>query len=555
MKLFQPAGSAFIEALNGAHAVVETDMDGIVRKANDAFLAMTGFKAEEVSGRGIASLFSMEGTDAKQQRAPFEELKAGRHCSGRIVGAKKDGTELWIDATYMPIVQRGKARHVVALLKDITADMKREANRDGMLEAVSRSQAVIEFLPDGTILSANENFCRTMDYRLDELVGRHHRMFCSPSFTRGDEYREFWSRLAGGEAFANEFLRIGKGGKEVWIQATYNPVRDSGGKVVRVVKFATDVTERMKAIGKLGAALKEMADGNLSTSLDEPFVPTMEALRHDFNKAAATLSRAMQTVGQRSRTISDGARRMDASAADLARRSEQQAASVEETAATLEEITTAVAQSSERAADAAALASSTSDEAKVSLDVVEQAVTAMRAIQQSAADISNIISVMDDIAFQTNLLALNAGVEAARAGESGRGFAVVAQEVRSLAQRSAESAKEIKALISRSDREVVEGVARVNETGQSIRGIVAKVATITGNLGEIVQSAKEQTAGVREVSNSVVRMDSATQENASLADISANVSHELSAEAEELFGLLRKFRLTETPAGRLAKAA
>lgn len=553
MKLFRSANTALIEALNASHAVVEMDAKGTITQANERFCDAIGFTQHELSGRSLQALLSAAGE--KEDFLPLSELREGRHCSRVFRCTAKSKSELWLEASYMPVTGRGSSFRIVALIKDVTDRANQQAEEPGKLAAISQSQAVIEFLPDGTIISANQNFCNALNYRLDEIVGRHHSMFCSPSYTQSDEYRMFWKRLAEGEFFANEFLRIGKGGKEVWIQATYNPIPDAEGKVAKVVKFATDVTERMGAIGELGLALKEMSNGNLSTTLDRPFVPTMEALRHDFNKASATLSKAMTTVGQRSQTISDGARRMDVAAADLARRSEQQAASVEETAATLEEITTAVAQSSERASDAAALASSTRDETNVSLDVVEQAVRAMKAIQQSASDISNIIAVIDDIAFQTNLLALNAGVEAARAGESGRGFAVVAQEVRSLAQRSAESAKEIKALINRSDREVVEGVAKVNETGQSIRGIAAKIATISANLHEIVQSAKEQTAGVREVSNTVVRMDSATQENASLADTSATISSELSAEAEELFGLLGRFRLSDAQTRGFAKAA
>jgi methyl-accepting chemotaxis protein len=548
MPLFKSASSMFSEAFDRSRAIVEIDARGTVHKLNARFATMTGFDAADLVGRPLSKIFVADSDDEGTDDAA---VRYDKEFHQRARAVTKHGDAIWLDIDFLPV---GTDR-AVAVMRDATDSAKHELERDGTLTAISRSQAVIEFLPDGTIISANENFCRALNYRLDEIVGQHHRMFCTPDYAVSSDYGTFWGRLAKGESLADEFLRIGKGGREVWIQATYNPVFDANGKVFKVVKVATDVTARMNSIRELGGGLKRMAEGDLTTVCSATFVPTMEDLRHDFNKATATLSRALSTVGERSHMISDGARRMDAAASDLARRSEQQAASVEETAATLEEIATAVAQSSERASDAATLASSTKRESDASLVVVDQAVLAMNAIQQSAADISNIVSLIDDIAFQTNLLALNAGVEAARAGDAGRGFAVVAQEVRSLAQRSAQSAKEIKALITRSDREVEAGVARVSETGECIKRIASKIATISISLNEIVHSAKEQTAGVREISSTVVRMDNATQENASLAETSTGLSSGLSTEAEELFGLLGRFRLSDTHSGNVAKAA
>ena len=271
---------------------------------------------------------------------------------------------------------------------------------------------------------------------------------------------------------ANEFLRFGKGGKEIWIQAAYNPIIDDKGKVCKVVKFATDVTERMGAVGTLAKALKGLSDGDLTQNLDKPFVPTMEKVRHDFNDAVEKLRLAMHSVGTNAEAIAAGSTEIRSAADDLSKRTEQQAASVEETAAALEQITTTVADSSRRAEEAGHLVAATRDNAERSGAVVRNAITAMGQIENSSREISNIIGVIDDIAFQTNLLALNAGVEAARAGDAGKGFAVVAQEVRELAQRSAKAAKEIKALINTSGEQVKSGVSLVGQTGKALEEIV-----------------------------------------------------------------------------------
>jgi methyl-accepting chemotaxis protein len=311
---------------------------------------------------------------------------------------------------------------------------------------------------------------------------------------------------------------------------------------VKVVKFATDVTLRVNAVDALAHGLRELADGNLDQTLTAEFPDNLIKIREDFNSSIGRLRSAMHEISNNAFAIGSGANEIRTAADDLARRTEQQAASVEETAAALEQITTTVSDSSKRAEEASRLVSRTKENAEKSGSVVQQAIKAMGAIENSSREISNIIGVIDDIAFQTNLLALNAGVEAARAGEAGKGFAVVAQEVRELAQRSAHAAKEIKTLITTSSEQVKGGVGLVGQTGAVLTEIVGQVQDIDLNIRAIVESAREQATGLKEINEAVVTMDQGTQKNAAMVEESTAASHGLAKEVSALNTLLATFK-------------
>ncbi|WP_296595776.1 PAS domain-containing methyl-accepting chemotaxis protein [Phenylobacterium sp.] len=430
---------------------------------------------------------------------------------------------------------------------------------EGMVAAIERSQAVIEFELDGTIIRANRNFLDTLGYAETEVVGRRHSMFVDPEESSTQSYRDFWQTLNRGEFVAAKFRRIGKGGREVWIQASYNPILDENGKAVRVVKFATDITatenerkrndaeraesekEQNEVVTLLAQGLSRLSGGDLTATIEAEFRGAYVRIRDDFNATAASLRQAMESVLNTTGAIRGGADEISSASDDLSRRTEQQAATLEETAAALDEITATVKRSAEGAREASQVASGARSEAERSGDVVREAVAAIHDIQQSSGQISQIIGVIDEIAFQTNLLALNAGVEAARAGEAGKGFAVVASEVRALAQRSAEAAKEIKTLITQSSTQVDRGVKLVNDTGAALTGIVDRVASIDGLVSEIAQSAQEQATGLAQVNTAVNQMDQVTQQNAAMVEEATAAAAQLKREAAELDQLVARF--------------
>ena len=435
-----------------------------------------------------------------------------------------------------------------------------------VLKALDSVQAIIEFSLDGVVLHANENFCQAFGYSLQEVLGRHHSMFVEDSYRNSQAYRTFWDDLRRGSSSTDIFKRLGKGGREIWLQAVYTPILDGNGKAFKVVKIANDVTkaeldrrasekerseradEQARVVKGLAQGLGQLADGDLTARIGEPFPGDYETLRSDFNEAMGKLQDAMKTIIVNVGGIHTGAGEISQASDDLSRRTEQQAATLEETAAALDEITATVRKTAEGSKQANGVVAATRSDAEASGQVVQSTVAAMAEIEKSSKQISQIIGVIDEIAFQTNLLALNAGVEAARAGDAGRGFAVVASEVRALAQRSSEAAKEIKGHISASSQHVETGVELVGEAGKALQKIVIKVNEISGLVSEIAASAQEQSTALAEVNTAINQMDQVTQQNAAMVEQSTAASHSLTQEAEELISLVSRFQTGIAPA-------
>ncbi|MBM0205716.1 hypothetical protein JNW90_23910 [Micromonospora sp. STR1s_5] len=319
---------------------------------------------------------------------------------------------------------------------------------------------------------------------------------------------------------------------------------------------AVSAKEQALVVANIGRGLDALAKGDLTFRISENFPGEYKKLQDDFNAAMGTLQDTMKTISGATEGIRSGTGEVSQAADDLSKRTEQQAASLEETAAALDEITATVRKTAEGANHARDAVTTAKGDAERSGEVVGGAVQAMSAIEQSAKQISNIIGVIDEIAFQTNLLALNAGVEAARAGEAGKGFAVVASEVRALAQRSADAAKEIKTLIQASSTQVASGVDLVGQAGKALERIVVQIAEINAVVTEIAASAKEQATGLAEVNTAVNQMDQVTQQNAAMVEQSTAASHSLAQEADELGRLISRFEVgasaTVTPMAKRA---
>ena len=497
-----------LKAVSKAQAVIEFRLDGTVLNANENFLHAMGYTLEEILNKPHSLFVDPSYRDSAAYRQFWEKLGRGEYQAGQFKRIGTGGKEVWLQASYNPILDlNGKPFKIVKYASDITAEKLRAADFEGQLAAIDKAQAVIEFTLDGTILTANENFLKTMGYTLEEIRGKHHGMFCLEDYRNSPEYRAFWEKLARGEHDAGKYKRLGKGGKEIWIQATYNPIVDANGRPYKVVKFAPDITQQVLQEQQL-----------------------IELIRH-VKKAAMEIQAGAEEIAKGN--------------LDLSQRTEQQASSLEETASSMEEMTSTVKQTADNAGQANQLALAARQQAEKGGDVVGSAVQAMEAINVASRKIADIIGVIDEIAFQTNLLALNAAVEAARAGEQGRGFAVVATEVRNLAGRSATAAKEIKALIQDSVGKVHEGSKLVGASGRTLDEIIGAVKKLTDIVAEIAAASREQSSGIEQVNKAVMQMDDATQQNAALVEQASAASQAIVEQTQSLNKTIADYSLGE----------
>ena len=534
-KLKQADFSGQIAAIGKSQAVIEFNMDGTILTANENFLTTVGYTLEEIQGQHHSLFVEPEFKISHEYKAFWDNLNRGEFESKEYKRLGKGGKEVWIQASYNPIFDlNGKPFKVVKFATDVSAQKMSTADFSGQIDAIGKSQAVIEFNMDGTIIDANDNFLNAVGYSLREIQGQHHSIFVEPSYKTSTEYQQFWEQLNRGEFDSNEYMRIGKAGKEVWIQASYNPIFDLNGKPFKVVKYATDITARKNAIAQIKETLLTMSKGDLSQPIDNELDGEFSIIGDSINEFMGVLNDMVTDIRSASTNVFDSAREIAEGNNELSHRTESQASSLEETASAMEELTTTVQQNTENATQASKLSVSVMDKASNGGAVVRNAITAMSDINRSSKKIADIISVIDEIAFQTNLLALNAAVEAARAGEQGRGFAVVAAEVRNLAQRSAGAAKEIKGLINDSVEAVGQGTKLVDETGQTFTELVAAIEDVGKMIADIDSAGKEQSAGIGEVSAAVSQMDQMTQQNAALVEEAAASSKSMEEQSQAL---------------------
>jgi PAS domain S-box-containing protein len=449
-------------------------------------------------------------------------------------------------------LQHGDTTSLLATVAQMQTDLKARAEKeraaaaenDGMLSAIAKSMAQIEFDLDGTIRTANSNFLNAVGYSLEEIKGQHHRMFVPTDDANTTGYRQFWDKLRSGQHDAGQYRRLGKGGREIWLQASYNPILDAAGKPFKVVKFATDVSEQVRTTEEVRALAQSAADGDLTRRVRiEGKSGNLLALSQAINSMADGMTSMVAQIRTAVEAVRSGTDEISTGNTNLSQRTEEQAASLEQTASSMEQMTSTVKQNADNAAQANDLATAARAQAEKGGHVVAEAVAAMTGINDASTKIADIIGVIDEIAFQTNLLALNAAVEAARAGEQGRGFAVVAQEVRTLASRSAAAAKEIKGLIEDSVAKVEHGSRLVGQSGQSLSDIVGAVKKASDIVAEIAAACQEQARGIDQVNKAITSLDQVTQQNAALVEEAASAAESLSEEAQHLDRMMSNYQI------------
>jgi methyl-accepting chemotaxis protein len=433
------------------------------------------------------------------------------------------------------------------------------------LDVIERRLATVEFTLEGVILRVNENFCQVFGYSAAEVVGRHHSMFVDAAERDSSDYQAFWRKIRTGEPVQGLMGRIGSGGRRIWLQAFYAAIRGADGRPVKIVKYATDVTETTEFAQQFQLAARETQRvcqqsiaGNLVMRIaTDDMQGEIKKMVTDVN---AVLNARCVLIGRiKTLTVSVLAASGEIAKGNdsLSRITEGQAANLEQTSSSMEEMTATVKQTAENASKASEFAIIARERAESGGEVVGSAVTAMSQINASSKKIADIIGVIDEIAFQTNLLALNAAVEAARAGEEGRGFAVVASEVRNLAGRSAAAAKEIKALIQDSVNKVQDGTRLVDASGKTLSDIVTAVKKVTDIVAEIAVSSREQAAGIEQVNKAVLQLDDGTQQNAALVEQTASASQQILEQIDSLHKTVEKYQVEadERPAVRGRNAA
>lgn len=434
------------------------------------------------------------------------------------------------------------------------------AEKEGVLRALDSALAMIEFDPQGNILSFNDNFAQVMGYGIEQVRGQHHRLFVPPAEAKSSAYTTFWPRLARGEFISGRFKRLRADGRTVWLEATYNPILDEAGRPFRIVKYATDVSQKENprllrdVIGDAGEVLQRFSQGDLTARmrrhLEEKqvcmFRPEINQLTGSIGQMAEKLSEVIASAIEAFNVVQSAAGEVSNGASDLNQRVQEQAAALEETSATMHQMNSSVHSNSANARHATGVSEDVQHKANTDMAVMQQTIEAINAIQDSSARIAEIVSLIDSIAFQTNLLALNAAVEAARAGEHGRGFAVVAGEVRNLAQKSAEAAKNISSLINDSVAKVALGTKLAAQSGDALQGINQAVHSVVELIRQIAEASDEQASGVEQVHQAITQIDDVTQQNAALVEETSAAAESMHEQAQKLRENMRFFKLTAT---------
>ncbi|MFO0614683.1 MAG: methyl-accepting chemotaxis protein [Polyangiaceae bacterium] len=547
-------------------AVVEFQVDGTILSANENFLKVMGYSLDEIKGKHHRLFVDPAYAASAEYGVFWESLNRGQPHAGEFRRQAKGGADIWIQASYNPVFdESGKVIRVVKFATDVTQMKIRSSDFESQVTAINKAMAVIELGLDGTVLRANENFTRLVGYSLDEIKGRHHRMFVDAATADSAEYSEFWRNLREGRYQPGDFRRIGKGGKQVWMRATYNPILDLNGKVVKILKLAADVTEAKEAQAKqealakeielnaqaadrfleeAGSVLERIAARDLATRVEGDHEGPYARLKTLLNSAVENLDAALYQVSSASIEVSTACNEITGASQALAQATSRGAGTIEEVTSNLQEMVSMATQNARNSQEARSLADAARGSADKGADNMAKLSQSIEKIKASSDETAKIIKTIDDIAFQTNLLALNAAVEAARAGDAGRGFAVVAEEVRNLAMRSAEAARMTAQMIEGSVKNAEQGVQYNREVLENLGEINTRVRRVGEVMQEIAAASEVQSQTVSQVNIAMDELSKLTQQNAATSEETASAAEELTGQSNGLIDMVSEFVLS-----------